>query len=149
MIINTEDIKKLLQEVTTYRIAEDIGGTSRQNLDNYKHGKYSIEKMTIGLALKLQNYYKKVESEMKIKEVRKQLENAEEGYYIEEYKNVDDMLEDKEMTRDDLLDRVDAVGFEIIEDVPVVIYENPNSSLFNVAFVTKDMTTEDILNELE
>lgn len=148
MIINTDNIEKLFQKETTYKIEKEIG-VSRQNLDNYKHGKYSIEKMTIGLASKLQNYYKKVESEMKIKEVRKQLENTEEGYYIEEYKNIDELLEDKEITRDDLLDRVDAVGFEIIEDVPVVIYENPSSSLFNVAFVTEDMTVEDILNELE
>ena len=149
MIINTEDIEKLLQSETTYRIAEDIGGTSRQNLDNYKHGRYNIDKMTIGLASKLQNYYKKVEYEMKIKEVRKQLEDQEKGYYIEDYENIAEMLDERGWDKAELLDRVDEVGFEIKEDVPVVTYDNPNTDLFNVAFVTEDMTTEDILNELE
>lgn len=60
MIINTEEIKLLLKENTAYKLGKELN-VSRQNLNNYKNGTYSIEKMTIELALKLQNLYNKLE----------------------------------------------------------------------------------------
>jgi len=56
MIINTEEIKQLLEETTAYKLGKDLK-VSRQNLNYYKQGTYSINKMTIELATKLQNYY--------------------------------------------------------------------------------------------
>ena len=56
MIINTEEIKLLLKENTAYKLGKALN-VSRQNLNNYKNGTYSIEKMTIELASKLQKYY--------------------------------------------------------------------------------------------
>lgn len=56
MIINTEEIKKLLKNNTAYKLGKDLN-VSRQNLNYYKQGTYSIDKMTIELATKLQNYY--------------------------------------------------------------------------------------------
>ena len=57
MIINTEEIKLLLKENTAYKLGKELN-VSRQNLNNYKNGTYSIKKMTIELATKLQNYYR-------------------------------------------------------------------------------------------
>lgn len=56
MIINTEEIKQLLEETTAYKLGKDLN-VSRQNLNYYKQGTYSLDKMTIELATKLQNYY--------------------------------------------------------------------------------------------
>ena len=57
MIINTEEIKMLLKENTAYKLGKELN-VSRQNLNNYKNGTYSIDKMTIELATKLQKYYR-------------------------------------------------------------------------------------------
>ena len=57
MIINTEEIKLLIKENTAYKLGKELN-VSRQNLNNYKNETYSIEKMTIELATKLQNYYR-------------------------------------------------------------------------------------------
>jgi len=142
-------IKKLLaSDLTSYRISVETG-IPQSKIGYLRNGKAKLDNLSLAYAEKLQNYYKKVELEMKINEIRKELENTERSYYIEYYANIEEALEERDMSREELNDRVDAVGFEIVEDVPVIIYENPESSLFNVAFITEDMTTEDILNELE
>ena len=64
MIINTEQIEKLIKSRTAYGLAKELG-IGRANLNNYKNGTYQMDQMTIGLATKLQNYYEKVENNMK------------------------------------------------------------------------------------
>lgn len=70
MIINTEQIEKCIRENTAYSLAQKIG-VNRANLNNYKNGKYSINKMTIELALKIQTYYNE-----EMNETVKELENT-------------------------------------------------------------------------
>ena len=91
----------------------------------------------------------KLEQDAKISEVRKKLENTEDGYYVEYYEDIVELMDERAMDRGRLFDLVDDVDFNVIHDVPVIVYENPMSSLFNVVYITEDMTTEDILNELE
>ena len=64
MIINTKQIEYTLQKYTAYKLAKSIGGVSRQNLNYYKSGKYSINKMTIELASKIQKHYNEEMDEM-------------------------------------------------------------------------------------
>lgn len=64
MIINTAHIEYTLKKYTAYKLANAIGGVSRQNLNYYRSGKYSISKMTIELASKIQNYYNEEMNEM-------------------------------------------------------------------------------------
>ena len=148
MIINTEEIKLLLKENTAYKLGKELN-VSRQNLNNYKNGTYSIEKMTIELALKLQNLYNKLEKNNMniINEVRKELETG--SYYVEDYANFNELLEERGMTLNEYNEKITEVNHEIIEDAPVIVYENPESTLFNVAYVTERDTVESIINQLK
>ena len=86
---------------------------------------------------------------MKINEIRKKLENTEQGYYVEYYKDIVELMNERDMSRGVLFDLVDDVDFDVVHDVPVIVYENTESSLFNVVYIVEDMTIEDILNELQ
>ena len=97
----------------------------------------------------MEEYSEKQEKEMEINEIRKKLENTEQGYYVEEYKDIVELMDERDMSRGILFDLVDDVDFDVIHDVPVIVYENTESSLFNVVYITEDMTIEDILNELK
>lgn len=82
-----------------------------------------------------------------IDEVRKELEIG--SYYVEDYTNFNELLEERGMTLNEYNEKITEVNHEIIEDVPMIVYENPESSLFNVAYVTKNDTVESIINQLK
>ena len=113
MIINTEEIKLLLKENTAYKLGKELN-VSRQNLNNYKNGTYSIEKMTIELALKLQNLYNKLEENKMIKWTGENTSKtitytAEAETYEELYRNIQE-----EYGYDNIIAR-DAFEFKVLE----------------------------------
>lgn len=82
-----------------------------------------------------------------INEVRKELETG--IYYVEDYTNFNELLEERGMTLNEYNEKITEVNHEIIEDVPVIVYENPESTLFNVAYVTESDTAESIIDQLK
>lgn len=88
----------------------------------------------------------------KVEKIREALEDMEKGYYIEEYKNLHELINhfkenDEDFDIEDLKSKSIWKEPVIRHGVPLVTYDNPSSTLFDWAYL--DEEAEDIIANWE
>lgn len=102
MIINTEEIKKLIKKDKNSAALARNTGASRQLIDKYKKGQSEIEGMTLKTAVQLQKYINQEEKKMRIVELEKEELNKLEGVLKEKWHTMDAW----EVVKNDSIDNV-------------------------------------------
>ena len=145
------EIQKLLDSNLSSNKIATLSGVDQSTIHRIRKGERNLDNITLVKAEKLYKTYKEMEKMNKIEKIRAALQNTEEGYYIEEYKNLQELIEhfkenDEDFDVEDLKDKSTLKEPKIKYDVALVTYDNPNTDLFEWAYLDEDV--EDIINQL-
>ncbi|MGM7689745.1 hypothetical protein ACS7WQ_06370 [Staphylococcus felis] len=147
-----DTIKKLLDSNLSSNSIATQTGVSQAVISKIRNGKRDLGGISLNTAEKLYNYQKEIEKMNKVEKIREALESEEKGYYVEEYKNIQELIEffkendDEEFDIEDLKRKSSLKEPEIKYNVGLVTYDNPNTNLFEWAYLDEDV--EDIINHL-
>lgn len=144
-------IQKLLNSNLSSNSIATQTGVSQAVISKIRNGKRDLGGISLNTAEKLYYYQKEMEIVNKIEKIREALEDTEKGYYVEEYKDLQQLIEyfqenDDEFDIEDLKRKSSLKEPEIKYNVGVVTYDNPNTNLFEWAYLDEDI--EDIINHL-
>ncbi|MFC3418482.1 hypothetical protein ACFOLA_03060 [Salinicoccus hispanicus] len=76
------------------------------------------------------------------------LDHQSTGYFVEEYESVEKLLCERGWTLEECLERINDPQ-HIIKDFPVVVYENPDLSIFKLGYLEEGLTPLNVLDGLK
>lgn len=147
---NLERVVALMRsgEVTAYRVAQETG-ISQYQLSLLKNGGSSIDNLRLWTAERLDMFYVNYRIEEIIGAVINALEKDEDTYHVKHYSDIHELLDERDLTLNDLKERVNHAVFDIIEDTNILLYETSDTSLFSIAYFDSDSNVSNIIQHLK
>ncbi|GAB3062160.1 hypothetical protein ACFOU0_05815 [Salinicoccus sesuvii] len=71
------------------------------------------------------------------------------GYFVEEYESIDKLLCERGWTLEECLAKINDSKHNIIPDLPVIVYENPDLSIFKLGYLEEGLTPINVLDALK
>ncbi|GGA99527.1 hypothetical protein ERX37_05415 [Macrococcus hajekii] len=145
------EIQQLLESDLTTRELSRKSGVNVASISLLRTGQKALGKISLEVAEKLYKIYEEIDTMNKVEQIRERLEDTDNSYYIEEYANLNELIEyfqenNEDFNIEDLKDKSSKIKPEIRHNVALVTFDNPNTDLFEWAYLDKDV--ESIVNTL-
>ncbi|MFC3418485.1 hypothetical protein ACFOLA_03075 [Salinicoccus hispanicus] len=80
---------------------------------------------------------------------KEEIEGIGTGYFVERYDSFEKLLCERGWTLEEYIERINDSSHRLIQNLPVIVYENPELSLFKVGYLEEDATPMKVLDTLK